>query len=61
MRAAIALWRGECLKTTFMVTDKEVTKNIDGSETCRMTFPEDIQVKEGDRVHITYFPYMETP
>lgn len=61
MRAAISHWRGECLMCAFMVTDREVTKNIDGSETCRMTFPYPITVESGDVVNITYFPYVETP
>lgn len=59
MRAAISHWKGEYLVDAFMVEDREVTKNIDGSETCRMTFPCDIQVKDGNVIHITYFPYKE--
>lgn len=61
MRAAITHWRGECLIKAFMVEDKEITKNIDGSETCRMTFPKPLSIRSDDTVRITYFPYKEMP
>ena len=60
MRAAVMLWRRDWLRHAFLVTDREVTKNIDGTETCRMTLTEDVQLKAGDVIRTTYAPYPET-
>ena len=55
MKAAVTQWRDGCLLEAFMVEDVKFTKNLDGSETCLVTFPKELTVLEGDDVKLTYY------
>ncbi len=55
MEAAITHWRDKRLLDAFMIEKPRITQNIDGTETCRMTFPKELTVEVDDVVHLTYF------
>lgn len=54
MRASLTQSRDGCLIYSAMIDDVEVVQHPDGSETCKIIFPETLTVLTGDSIKLFY-------